>query len=102
MGERMPTEEPQKSLSDIVMVVKNRFIDALEDDDTGFKDCHPRTLISMVVTNILVNLMFHRVAVTDIKKRIKLVEDVLDEVKEMTLELWNALEAGAADETNAH
>ncbi len=102
VGENMPTTEPQKSLSDIVFMVKNRLCDAIGDPSTHFAESHPRTLISMVTTNILVNLMFHSLSVTEVKKRIEVVEEVLDEIKEMTLELWHALEANRADETKAH
>ncbi len=102
VGETSPETEPQKSLSDIVFMVKARLADALDDPNAGLAGTHPRVLISMVVTNILVNLMFHSVAVTDVKRRLSMVKETLDEINEMTFQLWNALEAGRADTTTAH
>lgn len=102
MGETSPETEPQKSLSDIVFLVKARLADALCDPDVGLSGNHPRVVISMVITNILVNLMFHSVAVTDVKKRLQMVQETLDEINEMTFQLWNALEAGRADTSIAH
>jgi len=102
VGETAPTTEPQKSLSDIVFLVKSRLADALDDPNAGLAGTHPRVIISMVVTNILVNLMFHSVAVTDVKRRLFMVKETLDEINEMTFQLWNALEAGRADTSTAH
>jgi len=102
VGETAPETEPQKSLSDIVFMVKERLADALSDDKVGLAGTHPRVLISMVVTNILVNLLFHSVAVVDVKIRRDMVQDCLMEIEDMTMELWNALEANRADTSNAH
>lgn len=102
LGETSPETEPQKSLSDIVFLVKERLADALCDPTVGLAGNHPRVVISMVITNILVNLMFHSVAVTDVKKRLSMVKETLDEINEMTFQLWNALEAGRADTSTAH
>ena len=102
MDENSPETEPQKSLSDIVFLVKARLADALDDPQSGLAGTHPRVIIAMVVTNILVNLMFHSVSVTDVKKRLHMVKQILDEINEMTFQLWNALEAGRADTSIAH
>lgn len=102
LGEDEPDTQPQKTLSDIVFLVKNRLADALCDPTVGLAGNHPRVVISMVITNILVNLMFHSVAVTDVKKRLQMVKETLDEINEMTFQLWNALEAGRADTSTAH
>lgn len=102
VGETSPETEPQKSLSDIVFMVKARLADALADKDVGLAGNHPRTIISMVVTNILVNLMFHSVCAPDVNTRLSMIEDTLNEIHDMTFELWNALEANRADTTTAH
>ena len=95
--EDYPQKEPQKTLSDIVFLVKGRVGDALDDPNTKLHLEHPRTLISIVVTNILVNLLFHSVAVKDISRRLDMLQECLDEIQEMTYELWNSLEAAKAD-----
>lgn len=102
VGETSPTTEPQKTLSDLVFMVKAKLADALDDPSVGLSGTHPRVLISMVITNILVNLLFHTVAISDVKRRIEMVKETLDEVQEMTYQLWNALEAGRADTATAH
>ncbi len=102
VGETEPTNEPQKSLSDIVFMVKAKLADALHDPNVGLAGTHPRVLISMVITNILVNLLFHTVAVGDVRRRLEMVQDTLNEINDMTFHLWNALEAGRADTTTAH
>ena len=102
VGESSPEGEPQKTLSDIVFMVKARLADALADETKGLAGNHPKILISMIVTNILVNLMFHCIAAPDVKRRLSMVDDMLCEIHDMTFELWNALEANRADTTTAH
>ena len=56
----------------------------------------------MVVTNILVNLLYFSVGHADPKTRMKMVQDTLDEIGDMSLNLWKSLEAANADEKTAH
>ena len=102
LGDIEPDTQPQKALSDIVFIVKERLSEALGDDSIGLAGTHPRVLISMLVTNILVNLLFNSIAVTDVSRRLDMVNDSLEEVKEMTLNLWRAMEASRADTNKAH
>ena len=102
VGEIEPETEPQKSLSNIVFMVKSQIAMALADEKVGLAGTHPRVLISMVVTNILVNLLFNSIAITDVSRRMEMVNDSLDEISEMTFHLWKALEANRADTTTAH
>lgn len=102
LGETEPEDEPQKALSDIVHLVKARLAMAMNDSESGLSETHPRTLISMVVTNILVNLVFSSIAISDVGRRIDMFQDILDEITSMSLHLWKALEANRADKTNAH
>lgn len=102
LGETEPDTQPQKALSDIVFMVKERIADALHNDTIGLTDIHPRILISMVVTNILVNLLFNSIAVSEVGRRLDMVNDSLEEIREMTLNLWKAMEASRADTKTAH
>lgn len=102
VDETEPTSEPEKSLSDIVFLVKNRLADALTDEKSALSGVHPRVIISMVITNILVNLLFNSIVMTDVSRRLEMVNESLDEIKEMTLRLWQAMEASRADEKIAH
>lgn len=94
--------QPQKALSEIVFLVKERIAEALHDDSIGLSGIHPRIIISMVITNILVNLLFNSIAISDVSRRLEMVNDSLEEIKEMTLNLWRAMEASRADNTTAH
>ncbi len=102
LGESEPHTQPQKALSDIVFMVKNSLADALSDESVGLAGTHPRVIISMVVTNILVNLLFHSVAASDVARRIEMVKDSLDEIGNMTLQLWKSLETNRADTSTPH
>lgn len=102
VGDIEPDTQPQKVLSDIVFMVKERLADALHDDTIGLAGTHPRIIISMVITNILVNLLFNSIAISDVGRRMEMVNDSLEEIKEMTLNLWKAMEASRADVTIAH
>lgn len=101
-GEDEPEIGPQKALSDIVFLVKDRLYEALNDDTTGLSGVHPRILISMVITNILVNLLFNSMAISDVSRRLEMVNESLDEIKDMTLNLWRAMEASRADTKTQH
>lgn len=102
LGELEPDTQPQKALSDIVFIVKERLAEALADDALGLAGTHPRIVISMVITNILVNLLFNSIAVSDVGRRLDMVNDSLEEIKEMTFNLWKAMEASRADTKTAH
>jgi hypothetical protein len=102
LGEHEPDTEPQRSLSEIVFMVKARLSDALENPDTGLVEVHPKTLISMVVSNILVNLLVTAIGSNDLKLRMKMAKECLEEVQSMSLHLWTALETNKADNTTAH
>lgn len=99
LGEEAPKTEPEKSLSDIVFLVKDRLADALSDRDVGLAGTHPKVIISMVVTNILVNLMFNAIGTNDVQRRLDMVKDMLEEITTMTIDLWSAMEANQADTT---
>lgn len=101
-GENDPNQEPQKFFADIVYMVKERIANALDDDLAGVSGAHPRILISMVITNILVNLMFNSIITIDVKRRLEMLQESLKEIGEMTIELWTTLEAQRADRSTAH
>ena len=102
VGGYEPETQPQKALADIVKVVREHVADAVTDPEIGLGNTHPRVIISMVVTNILVNLLYFSVGHADPKTRMKMVQDTLDEVGDMSLNLWKSLEAANADEKTAH
>lgn len=102
LGQSEPDTQPQKTLAEIVFAVKEKLATILEDDKIGLSEIHPRVIISMVITNILVNLLFNSIAVKDIRTRLDMVIESLDEIREMTVSLWTAMEANRADTKNPH
>lgn len=102
LGDNEPDCQPQKALSDIVFMVKERIAQALQDEEIGLSGVHPRIIISMVVTNILVNLLFNSIAINDVHRRMEMVTESLDEIREMTINLWLAMEASRADTKTPH
>lgn len=102
VGENEPEVQPQKALSDIVWMVKDKLAEILQDEEVGLSGNHPRVIISMVITNILVNLLFHTISVNDVSMRLEMVNEALAEIREMTLNLWRAMEANRADKNTPH
>jgi hypothetical protein len=102
VGGYEPETQPQKALADIVKNVRQQVAEAVTDPEGGLADTHPRVIISMVVTNILVNLLYFCVGHADPKTRMKMVDDTLEEIGDMSRNLWKSLEAANADEKTAH
>lgn len=102
LGENDPHEEPAKTLSEIVFLVKNKLHEALDNNIVGIIDVHPRVLISIIVTNILVSLLYNSIVPVDFKRRVELVKESLEEIERMTYDLWNSLETTKADINNPH
>lgn len=102
LGELSPETEPQKAMTDIVFMVKDMLSSALCNKATGLDDVHPKTLIAMVASNIIVNLLITAIGDTDFKTRLKMAQDCITEVQEMSLHLWKAIEANRANDTTAH
>lgn len=102
VGHGADLDQPKKALSEIVVMVKRMLGDALDDPSTKLKEAHPRTLISMVITNILVNLLSTCIAQKDVAVRLKMVKDVLQEINELSLHLWTSIEASIADDKTKH
>lgn len=102
IGGYEPETQPQKGLAEIVKEVRYRLADILEDPNGGLAGTHPRVVISMVITNILVNLLYHSIGRAEPKVRLSMVQDTLDEIHDLSLNLWKTLEAANADEKTAH
>lgn len=103
VGGAEPNNALQKAMVEIVGAVKSRLCAALRDEETGLIDVHPRTIISMVATNILVGLLEQSIGhQSTITYRLKMVQSALDEISDMTMGLWKALEAQEANEKIAH
>lgn len=62
-----------------------------------------REVIIMVSTNIIVNLTAKALRPeVGIKKRLELMNDMLEHIKETSLQLWTLIEAAQADDKTPH
>ena len=102
VGEQEPEKAVEIYLRDIIFAVKDILECALNDAESELARIHPKTLVSMVITNILVNLLFNIISVSDIGIRIKLLNECLDEIRESSLHLWKSLEASKASMEKAN
>ena len=63
----------------------------------------PREIIIMVSTNIIVNLTSKAMRPeVDIKKRLELITEMLEHIKDTSLQLWTMIEAAQADDKTSH
>ncbi len=93
----------QVMMRDIVSAVRQLISDGLDDPENELATIHPRMVISMVVTNILVNLVDRSLKPSlDIGTRLLLIQDAVDEVATLSLKLFSAMEAAKADPSTAH
>ena len=73
--ESLPGSQPQKFLARLVDIFKNQLENIFEDKSIGLYDEHPRIVLSMMITNILVNSAFGMIITNDIPTRLRLFED---------------------------
>lgn len=103
LGNTEPKTPNQKFLSDIYKSVQNRLINELRKGSADIHKIHSRVLISMIVTHILINLLIRSIDEdNDITTRFSMVEEVIEEVGELTRELWKMVETEKADLKIAH
>lgn len=103
IGDITPETPLQCALRDIVHDVRSRIADALDNPETNLLAIHPRVVISMVVTNILVNLVDRSLNPhLDISTRLDMIHGIVDEVSVLSLKLFTAMEAAKADSKTAH
>ncbi len=98
-----PRTYTEQVMSEIVLTVNDMLCEGLAAKESELVNIHPRTLISMLVTNILVHLLTGAIGSDNpIQSRLKMMHDTLSEVCGMSQKLWTALEASKADNAIAH
>lgn len=98
-----PSSHTERVLSDIILTVNSMLCEGLKTPGNDLVNIHPKTLISMVITNILVHFLTGAIRDNNpLPERLKMLDETLDEVCLMSTKLWNALEAYKADDTIAH
>lgn len=79
-------------LSDVVMYVTERLEKAYEDKISDLPDVHMHKLITMAVSNIIINMLVPRIASNDRNKRELVVNNYLDDLKAITVQLYREAE----------
>ncbi len=92
-----------RTIIEINEAVIKRLIIAIEDENSPINDLHPQKIITMTCTNIIMALLIPCINKSiSIKQRKQMVQETLEEITEMTMELWKASEALKADVKNEH
>lgn len=90
-----PNDEPnQKLMKKMVFAIEKILDEGYADQSSHFDKIHPRTLISLITVNILINLFGGAVNFEDstIQERLTMAEDLINEVKKMFLETVQTVE----------
>ena len=101
--EKNPSSSLDIHLISLLAEIELRIADAIEDKSTGLEELNTRDIIVMIATNVIMHLMGLSLSTTNQTNiRLTEVKACLDEIKETSLKLWNAVEAARADEEIAH
>lgn len=93
----------EKHLANLLAEIDSRVLEAIEDKTTNLFSLHPRVIIVIFCTNIIVNLLMDALSRNlDVGVKLKLVEECLEEIKDTSLKLWSSIEASKADEKIPH
>ncbi len=103
--DEMPKKEIEKHLLSILYEVERQIVIGYDEGIFVPAKMTPKDVIVMIATNIIVNFMGKALEINsttqaDVKSRIKLMEDCLDEVKRTSMQLWKTIEAARADNSN--
>ncbi len=93
----------EKYMMAIITEVENMIGQGYEEGIFTPQKIPPREIIIMVSTNIIVNLTAKALRPeVGIKKRLELMSDMLEHIKETSLQLWTMIEAAQADDKTSH
>jgi len=79
-------------LSDVVIYVSERLEKAFEDKISDIEGFQMHKLITMAVSNIIINMLVPRIASNDRNRRELVVHNYLEDLKSITLELYREAE----------
>jgi hypothetical protein len=98
-----PKTPLEEHLIDLLQELESRVAAALQDEFTHLKSYHPKDVIVMMTSNIIVHLLSRSLSSSlFVNERINLVEDCTEEIKEATMKLWTVLETSRVDVLNPH
>lgn len=86
-------------LIDVFEAVHDRMMAAYRADVPEIVKIHPRTLINMIASNVVVNLVRNcLIPASTVNMRMEAIEDTIDELTEMIRFVWQAFETTLAPE----
>ncbi|HEX4045433.1 MAG TPA: hypothetical protein VHZ76_07205 [Gammaproteobacteria bacterium] len=93
----------KKFIEELTLSVRKKIIHTLECNFQDLNEIHPRTLINMIASHIVINLS-HSVMNEFITPRMKqeAMNELIDELSAMIRFMWRAIDTLAADETVAN
>ena len=89
-------------MADIVDYAKNRIVDAMNEEETKVHCIHPVTLITLMVTNLTINLALAAIVSVDMKERLNMVNELSSGIKKMIDEAWSIMETAEAPKGEKH
>lgn len=93
----------EKYMTAIVAEVEQMISEGYEKGILVPQKVPPREIIIMISTNIIVNLTSKAMRPElDIKKRLELITEMLEHIKDTSLQLWTLIEASQADNKTPH
>lgn len=80
------------ALGDVVLYVSDRLESAMKSGSSVFDDLKMPQLITMAVSNIIINMILPRLSSENKDRRLLVMNRFLDELKDITLELFEQAE----------
>ncbi len=87
----------EKFFMDIVEYVKEKIVEGNEDKTLRLNEVHPKTLIAILITNILVNLFLAAAHSKSMDVRETMLADLLEEVEFLTMQSFKQMKRYEAD-----
>tara|TARA_R110000868_G_scaffold335547_1_gene596406 strand:+ start:6513 stop:6857 length:345 start_codon:yes stop_codon:yes gene_type:complete len=83
-------------ISDILDYAKNRLVGSMENPESNVRYIHPTVIITLLVTNLAVNLASAAITTQDAMARLEMMKDLSSGIKKMIDEAWQVMETAEA------
>lgn len=103
MGDPKTTNSPVAKLMDnITDYVRNILAEDLSKEDSASKSMHPSVLITLVATNIVLNLCQGAIVANSCEQRKRMVRDLSLGIAEMVQAGWEVVEQDSPEREEVH
>lgn len=98
-----PTNAIEAIMADIVMYAEKKLTEGLLNPMTGLEQLHPKTIIAMLVTNLIINLSYKAIVhdVNTPAMRLAMIENLMAGIVAMVMDCWTIVETQRADTGSA-